>query len=129
MLNGLAKNMGVLVSDTQFATFDMLKELEIARNCLHSKQNNKFKLNTCVEIAEFVPDEKQVICIDSSEEDFDLEEMLIQQSKEKSKFGKKEKNSFSLGGRKQDQEDPDLLDSRNLNIPMNLNKRKNQRKK
>lgn len=70
----------------------MLKELEIARNCLHSKQNNQSKLNTCVEIVEFVPDEKQVICIDSSEEDSDLEEMLIQQSKEKKQVWKKEKN-------------------------------------
>jgi len=36
---------------------------------------------------------------------------------------------FSLGRRKQDQEDLGLQDSRNICIPVNLNKRKNKGKK
>jgi len=102
MLNDLAKNMGVLINDTEFSTFDMLKELETIRNCLHLKLTNQSKLNSCVEIVEFVPDENQAKSIDSCEEESEVEEMLSQQSKEKCKFGKKKRFSFSQGGRKQD---------------------------
>lgn len=35
VLNNLAKDMGVLVKDSNFDSFDMLKELENARNCLN----------------------------------------------------------------------------------------------
>lgn len=48
MLHDLAKDMGVLVNDTEFASFDMLKELEAARNCLHLKQMNQTKSNSYV---------------------------------------------------------------------------------
>jgi hypothetical protein len=37
-LNIIAKNMGVVVQKDNFATFDLLKDLESARNCLYSKQ-------------------------------------------------------------------------------------------
>lgn len=97
MLNDLAKNMGVLVKDNNFVSFDILKDLEIARNCLYKKQMNQPALPNCVEHAEFIPNEDQMIIAISSGEDSDLEEMLIQKSKEKSKFGKKKKFSFSTG--------------------------------
>jgi hypothetical protein len=58
VLHNLAKDMGVLVEDTDFASFDMLKELETARNCLHLKQINQSKPNSCVE---FVPCEDHII--------------------------------------------------------------------
>jgi hypothetical protein len=95
VLHNLAKDMGVLVEDTDFASFDMLKELETARNCLHLKQINQSKPNSCVE---FVPCEDHIINIVSSDEDSDIGEMLFQQSKEKSKFGRKKRFGFSPGG-------------------------------
>jgi hypothetical protein len=38
ILNSLAKNMGVVIQNENFATFDVLKDLESARNCLYAKQ-------------------------------------------------------------------------------------------
>ena len=89
---------------------------------------NQSKVKSSVEIVKFVPTEDHISIIVSSGEDSDIAKMLIQQSKEKSKFGKKKRFSFSLGGRKQDQEDG-LPGSRNLKISVNLNKRKKQKKK
>jgi hypothetical protein len=40
-LNDLAKNMGVVIHDPKFATFDILKDLEAARNCLFNKHQKK----------------------------------------------------------------------------------------
>jgi len=125
VLGNLAKDMGVLVQNNDFATFDMLKDLENTRNCLYAKHTNKNVLNSCVEIEEFVPEEEKLVLEDDHDSESDLGEMVILQSKEKSKVGKK-KFKFSPGGRKQDQEDLGLLDSRI--IPVNLNKRKNKGK-
>jgi hypothetical protein len=58
----------------------------------------------------------------------EFENLLLQKSKMKNKSNKK-KFIFSPGGRKQDQEDPGLQDSRENSIPVNLKKRKKQRKK
>jgi hypothetical protein len=128
VLHVLAKDMGVLVKDSNFDSFDMLKELENARNCLHMKNLKKIVSINCAKIVKFVPSEDQIINIVSSNEESDLKEMLNQQSKEKSKFGKKKKNQFLPRGRKQDQEDPDLPDSRNPKISVKLKKGKNKRK-
>jgi len=54
-------------------------------------------------------------------------EMIVLKSNSKSKLSKKKKFIFSPGGRKQDQENPGLPDSRNILV--NLNKRKNKGKK
>jgi len=62
------------------------------------------------------------------EEESKLEEFVIQKSLIKDRSVKK-KFTFSPSGRKKDQEDLGLLDSRNKCIPMNLNKRKKQKKK
>lgn len=97
VLHSLAKDMGVLVVDNDFASFDMLKELERARNCLHSKQLNKIVPSNCLEIVEFVPNDNHSNDIICSNVDSDVEEMLIQQSLEKNKFGRKKKFSFSPG--------------------------------
>jgi len=40
MLDSMAKNMGILVNDNKFATFDLLKDLESAHNCLKNKHLN-----------------------------------------------------------------------------------------
>ena len=40
----------MLVPDNDFATFDMLKDLENARNCLHAKYLNQSDKNNNVEI-------------------------------------------------------------------------------
>lgn len=48
--------MGVLVHDDAFATFDLLKDLEKARNCLHVKKMNKPVNVASVEIVEFNPE-------------------------------------------------------------------------
>ena len=63
---------------------------------------NQSKVKSSVEIVEFVPTKDHISIIVSSDEDSDIAKMLIQQSKEKSKLGKKKRFSFSPGGRKQD---------------------------
>lgn len=95
VLNNLAMDMGIHVKDSNFDSFDVLKELENARNCLHLKHMDNDKLKSYVEIVKFVPSEDPIIDTVASDDDSDLEEMLIQQSKEKSKFGKKKIFSFS----------------------------------
>jgi hypothetical protein len=52
---------------------------------------------------------------------------MVQQSNKKKAVGKK-KVKFSIGGRKHDQEVLGSQDSRDVSIPVNLNKRKRQRK-
>jgi len=54
--------------------------------------------------------------------------LKICKSLEKTK-GKKKGVQLSLRGRKHDQEDPGLLDSRNILIPLNPRKMKKQKKK
>lgn len=43
----LAKNMGIIVNDENFATFDMIKEIETARHCLYDKQLKANATNVC----------------------------------------------------------------------------------
>ena len=100
MLGNLAKDMGVLVQNNDFATFDMLKDLENARNCLYAKHTNKNVLNSCVEIEEFVPEEEKLVLEDDHDSESDFGEMVILQSKEKSKLGKRNSNSPQGGGSK-----------------------------
>jgi hypothetical protein len=51
----------------------MIKELENARNCLHSKQLNQSKLNSCVEIVELVPTENHINDVEIIDVESDLE--------------------------------------------------------
>lgn len=81
VLGKLAKNMCVLVHDNAYATFDLLKDLESARNCLNDKHAKLSKNNLGVEIVEFDPSIEIVLIEDEkSDEDPDLEMLIIQKS-------------------------------------------------
>jgi len=123
-LNNLAKCMGVLVHENNFATFDMLKDLESARNCLYAKHQKQTVSEKPSEIVECAVDKDILTIEEIDEEESKLEEFVIQKSLIKDRSVKK-KFTFSPRGRKQDQEYLGLLDSRNKCIPVNLNKRKN----
>jgi len=106
----------------------LLKDLDIARNCLLIKHVNKPNIITEVETVEFNPAEENIpVIVEITDDDSGLEMLVIQKSKGKTKTGMK-KCKVSLGRRKQDQEDLGLHNSRNVKIPMNLNKRKNKGK-
>jgi hypothetical protein len=96
-LNDLAKNMGVVIHDDNFSTFDILKDLEAARNCLFNKHQKKSIDDSACDSVVFDP-EKAIILIDDSEgDDMEFENLLLQKSKMKNKSNKK-KFIFSLGG-------------------------------
>ena len=59
-LNNLAKCMGVLVHENNFATFDMLKDLESARNCLYAKHQKQTVSEKPSEIVEFAVDKENL---------------------------------------------------------------------
>ena len=127
-LNNLAKCMGVLVHENNFATFDMLKDLESARNCLYAKHQKQTVSEKPSEIVECAVDKEVLTIEEIDEEESKLEEFVIQKSLIKDRPVKK-KFTLSPRGRKQDQEDLGLLDSRNKCIPVNLNKRKKTKEK
>lgn len=119
--------MRAVIQNENFATFNVLKDLESARNCLYAKQQKQCKDHIPVQIVEFNPvidSSTEIVIIDDNS---DVEEMLILQSNKKKASVKKKVKFFR--GRKQDQEDLGLQDSRNICIPVNLNKRKKTKKK
>lgn len=56
-LNDLAKNMGVMIPDNNFATFDIIKDLENARNCLNKHQKKAVNDIPCESVS-FDPENK-----------------------------------------------------------------------
>jgi hypothetical protein len=128
VLNNLAKSMGVVTSNEIFATYDIIKDLEVARNCLYSKQQKPVNESTSTKIVEFILENDNSFDFEITEDNSDVEGMMVQQSNKKKAVGKK-KVKFSIGGRKHDQEVLGSQDSRDVCIPVNLNKRKRQRKK
>lgn len=87
-LNNLAKDMGVIVKDSDYASFDLIKDLEIARNCLNKKQSTNNIEKCCDEIVEFESCSDQIVNFCSSDDDSDSHEMLLQQSREKTNLEK-----------------------------------------
>lgn len=104
VLNKLAKEMGVVTRNNSFATFDVLKDLESARNCLYSKHQMQTSGPDPVEIVEFNPENDNFVENAITEENSDVEEMMILQSN-KNNSSVKKKVKFSSRERKQDQED------------------------
>ena len=98
--------MGVIIEEDDFDTFDMLKELEIARANLYDKQQSN-KQNEQSDIIEISEDEGETLLIEwyregsSESEDFQLS---ISEKKNANK-GRKKKVKISPRGKKQDQED------------------------
>ena len=78
------------VNNSDFATFDLLKDLDIARNCLLIKHVNKPNIITEVETVEFNPAEENIpVIVEITDDDSDLEMLVIQKSKGKTKTCKK----------------------------------------
>jgi hypothetical protein len=90
----------------------------------NNKKNAKIIFLFKVEFNPVIDSSTEIVIIDDNS---DVEEMLILQSNKK-KASVKKKVKFSQG-RKQDQKDLGLQDSRNICIPVNLNKRKKTKKK
>jgi cyclophilin family peptidyl-prolyl cis-trans isomerase len=78
-LNDLAKNMGVIVQKEIFVTFDMIKDLEAARNCLYSKQHKQMSPDMPLEIVELNLEAVETLERAVSENDSDVNEILVQQ--------------------------------------------------
>lgn len=91
--------MGVVVNDCEFATFDLVKELKTARNCLHAKHHILSTSNSSVEITECIQ-EGCMLVDDSQEESSDIEMLKICKSLEKRKVRKREFNYPQEGGSK-----------------------------
>lgn len=114
-LNNIAKSMGVIVQKNNIATFSLLRDLESARNCLYLKQQKLTNNSILAEIVGFDPENDDSIEVMGTDDDSDIDEMLLQKSlkKNSSSMGK---FKFSQGGKF------------NVCIPVSLNKRKKQRK-
>lgn len=96
-LDSMAKNMGVVVQKDHFATFDLIKDLELARNCLYSWQKKLNIMHTLAEIVEFDPDNDNSIEVVVTDDESEIEEMPFQKSLKKNQSNTR-KLKFSLGG-------------------------------
>jgi preprotein translocase subunit SecF len=76
----------------------LIKDLGVAKNCLYKKQLKQSGKNNKVEIVEFVLSEDQVTINVSSDEGSDIEEMLIQKTKEKTRMVKTKDSVSPQGG-------------------------------
>jgi len=83
MLSKLAKNMGVVTQSENFATFDIINDLEVARNCLFVKQQKKVNESIPLEIVEFISENDNSGMFEITDVNSDVEEMLIVQSNKK----------------------------------------------
>lgn len=105
----LAKNMGVIIEEEDFDTFDMLKELKIARSNLYDKQQSN-KQNEQSDIIEISEDEGETLLIEwyreasSESEDF----LLSISEKKNANKGRKKKVKIS--------------DSEGIKVPLNVRK-------
>lgn len=100
MLDCLAKDMGVVVQDNGFATFDLIKDLETARNCLYDKHQNMNVNDKIIEEVEFIHEEEKLSVDENQEDGSDYEMFKIHSVSLKSKL--KKKFILSPKGRKQD---------------------------
>jgi hypothetical protein len=104
-------DMGIVVDSNNFATFDLINELENARNDLYHKQNEqKMKSQTdAVEIEKKV--EGQVFELDwLHEESSETEDFILVESRKKKRENRKKlKISPLKQGTNQDQEVPGLI--------------------
>lgn len=97
-LKQLSSDMGILVDKVNFATFDMLKELEIARNNLHSKHQEAIAHDTVEEVVQ--EDDVNLRLIEWLQDDVsDTESDILAQSKNKGKLSKR-KLKISPNGKK-----------------------------
>ena len=124
--------MGVIIEEEDLDTFDMLKELEIARANLYDKQQSSMQ-NDQNKKGDISADNNETLLIEwHHEEPSESEDFLLAISNSRdTRTGRKKKVKISPSGKKQDQEDFGLpiLNSEGIKVPLNVRKRKKSRKK
>jgi len=84
-LKCLAKDMSVMVHDDNFATFNLIKEIEAARQCLYDKQVKRNPSTICDTSTELVENDENA-CIKWYDDDsIESEDFMVKYSKEKRK--------------------------------------------
>lgn len=101
----ISSEMGVVIEDDDFATCNLLKDLEIARNDLYQKQNEQ-KLGPQTESVEVIPEGNNIPKLEwLHEESFESEDFILVESRKKRRKNKRfVKISPNKRGRNQDQE-------------------------
>jgi len=100
----LAKNMGVVIENDEFDTFDIVKKLELARANLYDKQHNSKNLVPTTDLTK--NDEfGDTLLIEWHRDESSESDDFIKSLSVKKKTGTSKKVKFALRGKKQDQED------------------------
>jgi tetraacyldisaccharide-1-P 4'-kinase len=100
----ISSEMGVVIEDDDFATYNLLKDLEIARNDLYQKQSEQ-KLGPQTESVEVIPEGNNIHELEwLHEESSESEDFILVESRKKRNENKRSvKISPNKRGRNQDQ--------------------------
>lgn len=126
----ITTDMGVAVDENDFDTFNLLKDLEKARNDLYQKQTEKV-IDSQTETFEVCQAEKATLALEwMQEESSETNDFILVESRKKRRENRKNvKISLTFKGKKQDQENPGLFKARGRKPKANSSKTPKTKKK